>query len=380
MAHEFDHRDLQAQADAQVGHIVLARVLRRQLLALDATAAEAAGHQDSLHIGEDRVEVCALLAQLIRLHPLDAHPGVVGDAAVLQRLHHGEVRVVQLDVLAHQRDGDLLLRLLEALHQQLPVGKVGLADLHVQRLAHLVGEALLLQHQRHLVQRLRVQVLNDVLRGHVAELGQLLPHLHGHGVVAATHQHVRLDALGLELLDGVLGGLGLELLGGLQVGDQRDVDEQHVLPGHLPLELAQRLDEGLALDVADGAADLGDDHVLVLGDAVQLALDLVGDVGNDLHRAAVVCAAALLVQHRPEDLAGGDGGIPGQVFVDEALVVAQIQVGLHAVLGDEHLAVLVGVHGAGVHVQIGIELLVGDRVAPGLEQPSQGCCGDALAQ
>ena len=33
-----------------------------------------------------------------------------------------------------------------------------------------------------------------------------------------------------------------------------------------------------------------------------------------------------------------------QVLVDETLVVADVEVGLGAVLGDEHLAVLVGTH------------------------------------
>ena len=90
---------------------------------------------------------------------------------------------------------------------------------------------------------------------------------------------------------------------------------------------------------------------------VDEALDLVGDVGDDLHRLAQIFALALLVQHVPVDLAGGQVGVLVQVLVDEALVVAQIQVGLGAVVGDEDLAVLVGAHGAGVDVDIRVQLL-----------------------
>ncbi len=51
--------------------------------------------------------------------------------------------------------------------------------------------------------------------------------------------------------------------------------------------------------------------------------------------------------------------------VDEALVVAEVEVGLALVVGDEHLAVLEGVHRAGVDVDVRVELLHRDPQAPG---------------
>src|SRR5205807_5530613 len=44
----------------------------------------------------------------------------------------------------------------------------------------------------------------------------------------------------------------------------------------------------------------------------------------------------------------------------ETLVVAQIEVGLGAVLGDEHLPVLEGAHRAGIDVDVRVELEEGD--------------------
>ena len=41
----------------------------------------------------------------------------------------------------------------------------------------------------------------------------------------------------------------------------------------------------------------------------------------------------------------------------EAFVVAQVEIGLRAVVGDEDFAVLERAHRAGVHVQVRIELL-----------------------
>lgn len=154
--------------------------------------------------------------------------------------------------------------------------------------------------------------------------------------------------------------------------------KSRALRGHFPLKLADGLDEGLPLDIADRSADLCDDHVYVLPDAVYFFLDLVRDVRYDLHGAAVVAAIALAPEDAEVHLPGGDGGIAGEVFIDKALVVAQVEVGFRAILGDEDFAVLIGVHGAGVDVEIGVEFLDGHRIAARLQKPAQRGGGDAL--
>ena len=53
-----------------------------------------------------------------------------------------------------------------------------------------------------------------------------------------------------------------------------------------------------------------------------------------------IVAAALLLDHRHVDLAGGDVVVPGHARRGEALVVAEVEVGLAAVVGDVDLAVL----------------------------------------
>jgi hypothetical protein len=72
----------------------------------------------------------------------------------------------------------------------------------------------------------------------------------------------------------------------------------------LDAELADGLEERQRLDVADGAADLDHADVRVAGAELDAALDLVGDVRDDLHRGAEVVAAALLGDHALVDAAG----------------------------------------------------------------------------
>ena len=83
----------------------------------------------------------------------------------------------------------------------------------------------------------------------------------------------------------------------------------HVLPAHLEAELADRLEERQALDVAHRAADLGDDdvHVRRVASAPDARLDLVGDVRDHLDGLAeVVALAARCSMTALVDLAGGE--------------------------------------------------------------------------
>src|SRR5215211_7910041 len=130
------------------------------------------------------------------------------------------------------------------------------------------------------------------------------------------------------------------------------------------------------------SSDLADDHVRRrrLGRAPNPVLDLVRDVRDHLDCGAEVFALALLSEHGVPDRSGGVAGVSRQVLVDEALVVADVQVGLGAVLGDEHLAVLERAHRARVDVQVRVELLRLDAQAARLEQAAQRSGHDALAE
>ena len=176
---------------------------------------------------------------------------------------------------------------------------------------------------------------------------------------------------------------------GREVGHQRDVQEEHVVAAHVVAHLAGRLEERQRLDVADGAADLGDDDVRRVGprDAGAAGrlrphplLDLVGDVRDDLDGVAEVLPAPLLGDDLVVDLPGRDVRPAHEVAVEEPLVVADVEVGLRAVVGHEDLAVLERVHRARIHVQIGIELLHRDPQAASPEQMSEAGGGQTLAE
>ena len=60
--------------------------------------------------------------------------------------------------------------------------------------------------------------------------------------------------------------------------------------------------------------------------------------------------------------------------------MAEVEVGLGAVVGDEDLAVLIGRHGAWVNVEVGVELDDGDAQAARFEEEADGGGGDSLTE
>ena len=114
-----DRHALQAEAQAQGRDAVLAGVPGRADLAFDAADAEAAGDDDAVDAGQRRGRAGRADA-LVAGHPAQLDPGPVGEAGRPDRLADRQVRVGQVDVLADQRDGDRLPRVVHPVEQVVP--------------------------------------------------------------------------------------------------------------------------------------------------------------------------------------------------------------------------------------------------------------------
>lgn len=174
----------------------------------------------------------------------------------------------------------------------------------------------------------------------------------------------------------------LEFFSRLEVGDKGEVDDQGVVGPEVPAHLADGFDEGERFDIAHGTPDFGDDEVVFsrFAEEVDVAFDFVGDVGDDLYGFA---------QEFPFSFAGDDIIIyasRGDVIglggsgIEESFVVAQVEVCFGPIVGDEALAVFVGVERSGVDVDIGVEFLDRDFKAAGLEEHAEGSGDDSFAQ
>ena len=160
------------------------------------------------------------------------------------------------------------------------------------------------------------------------------------------------------------------------------MDHDGILTSNFSLKLSDGLQEGLALNISNRTTDLDNGYGIFIlrPGGVESGLDLIGDVGNHLYGASAVIPVPLFVQDGPVYFSRSHIGIAIQTFVDKPLIMSQIQVCLRAVIRDEHLAMLNGIHGTGIHIDIGIKLLHGHMIPSGLEQSAQGGCRDPLSQ
>ena len=233
---------------------------------------------------------------------------------------------------------------------------------------------------RHRIDVVDVARLDDGGFAHIAEQRELLALFLRDRPVGAAEQDVGLDADREQFLDGMLRRLGLQFARARDVRHQREVDVDRVVARQFVAELADRLEERQALDVADRAADLHQHEVAVLVAVADEVLDGVGDVRDHLDGGAEIVAAPLLGENVLIDAAGGDVVALARRVAGEALVVAEVEVGLGAVVGDEHLAVLVGRHRARIDVEIGVELAQTDLVAARLQQRAERRGSETLAE
>ena len=81
----------------------------------------------------------------------------------------------------------------------------------------------------------------------------------------------------------------------------------------------------------------------------------------------------ILIDTPSRDIVGS-----GSSYIKEPLVVPEVEVSFVPVIGDVALSMLVGVEGAWVNVDVGVELLYRDALATSLKELPEGCCYDSF--
>ena len=287
-----------------------------------------------------------------------------------------------MGVLAHQGDRDLFLRVSQVLEERPPFPQVLSLRTKPEGLHRILRETLAVEEQGDVVDRRRIGRADHAFHGDVGEERDLLLDVRFERVFTPGDDHVGLDPRRSEFSDALLRRLRFLLADGTHDGHKGRVHEQDILLPDLLAELADRFEEGHPLDVSDRPTNLDEDDVgvFLLPDLAEQGLDLIRDVRDDLHGLSEVVASTLFLNDRPVDLPRRDVVIPGQIHIEEPLVIPEVQVDLRPVVEDEHLPVLVRVHRTGVHVQVGIDLDRTDLQSLRLQEDANGRSADALPE
>src|SRR5271154_5325046 len=158
------------------------------------------------------------------------------------------------------------------------------------------------------------------------------------------------------------------------------MDIDRVAARHVITELADGFEIRQALNIAHRAADLAQHEIETLSSVPDEVLDGIGDVGNDLNGRPEIVAAPLFCEDFLIDTAGSYIVLSGRRPPSEALVMAEIEVGLGAVIGDEDFAVVIGRHRARIDIEVGVELAQADLVAARLQKRAERRRSETLAE
>ena len=383
VAGKLDDHHLHAEADTEGGQVVGAAILGGEDFALSATLAKAGTDDEAGHAAELVGDVVG--GEVLAVDEVGLHLAVVVSAGVGKTFKDTLVGVLQV-VLADEGDVDDFGGLLAAFEEVAPRTEFGSRANSCTHLFQTDGvEALMLHADGHFIDTGQVLALDDGFDIDVTEVGDLGAQIVTQRVLGAQDEDFGLYAEALQLLDAGLRGFRLQFASGSEVRHVSEVYVEGTGRAKLPAQLADGFEERLALDIADGAADFGNDDFggfvarLALAEAYA-PLDFVGDVRDDLYGLAEVVATAFALDDTEVDAPRGDTVVARGFYACEAFIVSQVEVGFLPVGSDVALAVLIGVERTGVNVDVGVKLLDGDFVAAGLQQFAERGRDNALAQ
>ena len=339
---------------------MLSCILNSLNLALNAAITKAARHQNAVHAFHNLVHIHASILNLLSIHPFNPQLGFISHSCVTQGLGDADISILQSHIFANHSNSNLALILLQNTgYHVVPAAHILRLILQLQLTQCNGVQALLLHQLGHLINTLGSKVLDNSIGVHVAEHGHLFAHLLGDRLFAAAHDNIRRNTNAAQLLNAVLGGLSFELTSCRNVGHQGYMNVQNIVFAHFLLNLANSLEEGQAFDIANSTADFGNNNIgiILLANHKNSFLNRVSNMGNNLHRAAQIVTTTLLIDYTLVNLARGSIGVFGQVNIDKALIMTQIQVGFSAIISNKNLAMLIRAHRARVDIDIRVKFL-----------------------
>ena len=217
VARELDDSHLHPEAEAVVGNVLLTCVAHGENLALDAPVSKATRDKDAVEVFEG---ARTLPFQIFRGEADDLHATVVGDAPVDERFVNGFIGVLQVDVFANDADAYAVCGEFQFAHDVLPIVEIAWFGGDVETAHDKLVQVLACKGERKLVDGgFHITAFDDGVDGNIAIKAEFPPHVHGHRMLCATDEDVRLDADFTELGDALLRRFCLQLACRLQEGD-----------------------------------------------------------------------------------------------------------------------------------------------------------------
>lgn len=216
----FDDGDLHAEAYAEIGDFVFTSIFARANHSLDASCAEAARDDDSVHVFEFVGNV--LVGDGFAVHPLEIDACFVRSACVLDCFDERNVGIAQRNVFAYYCDSRFYGFDFEICDFLFPLCQIALA-VERERFAYCFVQTVTIEHRRCVVEAFYGGARHDGLLVYRAEKRNLFDYLFRRILVRARDHDVGEYAEALEFAHGVLHRFGLKFVRARHIQEQTDV-------------------------------------------------------------------------------------------------------------------------------------------------------------
>ena len=212
--------------------------------------------------------------------------------SMFQTLDNREVGILKFNILSDQTNLDRLDRRIYLRDETFPLRKIHIA-FNPKNFTRDSVEAFFMQDQWKFINIARVSSVDDCFRIDVTHVRDLALQTTAERLFAATHNDIWLNTTRTKLCNAVLSGLCLLLTTWPDKRHQSDMQVTHIVAACFVTKLTDCLQEGQNLNVAHSAAHFGDHNIGVIGsNTANTALDLVGDVRDNLHGLSEVVATS----------------------------------------------------------------------------------------
>ena len=149
---------------------------------------------------------------------------------------------------------------------------------------------------------------------------------------------------------------------------------------HIRSELAYCFQKRQTFNIADRTADFHNDDINTIRRQFDACFNLIGDMRNHLDGSPQIITPPFFGNDRVVNLARGEIIVATQMRMGKSFIVPKVQISFGAIIGHKDFAMLKWVHGSGIDIDIGIQLLECYRKPPAFKECTDGCRGKPLTK
>gem|GEM_PF-5233001 len=305
---------------------------------------------------------------------------VMGIRSGFDCLTHGKIGIFEIVIFPNHGDMNLLFCVLKMMEECLPVGEIRSLDLESEAFLKLSWQCCFGKIKWYLIDRTHRWRRDDAINRDITEERDLLANLIRNFHIGSKCDEISLNTARAEIANRCLSRFSFEFFGGGDVREESDMKKLNICSSHLKTHLTCRFKIELIFHISDGSSDFYNHNITSrrLRCFADFFFDQVSEVRDNLHSLAEIRPVSLTIEHLSVELTGTIGRMLIKGFINESLVMSEIEICLGSIIRHEHLSMLKRRHGSRIDIEIPVKFLHRDTVPGGFHKSSNRGCGDSF--